>query len=42
MNFKLEDAEDRSLIAVRTKVKRDAARQTLKAVSYTHLTLPTN
>ena len=33
MNFKLEDAEDRSLIAVRTKVKRDAARQTLKVVS---------
>jgi len=33
MNFKIEDAEDRSLIAVRTKVKRDAARQTLKVVS---------
>ena len=32
MNFKLEDAEDRSLIAVRTKVKRDAAKQTAKVV----------
>jgi ABC-type nitrate/sulfonate/bicarbonate transport system permease component len=33
MNFKIEDAEDRSLIAVRTKVKRDAARQTAKVVT---------
>jgi ABC-type nitrate/sulfonate/bicarbonate transport system permease component len=33
MNFKLEDAEDRSLIAVRTKVKRDAARQTAKVIT---------
>jgi ABC-type nitrate/sulfonate/bicarbonate transport system permease component len=33
MNFKLEDAEDRSLIAVRKKVKRDAAKQTAKVVS---------
>ncbi len=32
MNFKLEDTEDRSLIAVRTKVKRDAAKQTAKVV----------
>lgn len=33
MNFKLEDAEDRSLIAVRTKVKRDAAKQTAKVIT---------
>ena len=32
MNFKLEDAEDKSLIALRTKVKRDAAKQTAKVV----------
>lgn len=32
MNFKIEDAEDRSLIAVRTKVRRDAAKQTAKVV----------
>lgn len=37
MNFKLEDSEDRSLIAVRTKVKRDAAKQTAK-VFYRALT----
>lgn len=28
MNFKIEDTSDRSLIAVRTKVKRDAAKET--------------
>jgi len=33
MNFKIEDAEDRSLIAVRSKVKRDAAKQTAKLIS---------
>lgn len=33
MNFKLEDTEDRSLIAVRTKVKRDAAKQTAKVIT---------
>ena len=32
MNFKLEDSEDRSLIAVRAKVKRDSARETSKVV----------
>lgn len=32
MNFKIEDAEDRSLIALRSKVKRDAAKQTAKVV----------
>lgn len=32
MNFKIEDAEDRSLIALRTKVKRDAAKQTAKVI----------
>lgn len=32
MNFKIEDAEERSLIALRTKVKRDAAKQTAKVV----------
>jgi ABC-type nitrate/sulfonate/bicarbonate transport system permease component len=30
MNFKLEDSADKSLIAVRSKVKRDAARETAK------------
>ena len=33
MNFKIEDAADRSLIAVRSKVKRDAAKQTAKIIS---------
>ncbi|MCF8528618.1 MAG: ABC transporter permease [Aquiluna sp.] len=33
MNFKLEDTEDKSLIAVRSKVKRDAAREYAKVVS---------
>lgn len=33
MNFKIEDAQDRSLIAVRSKVKRDAAKQTAKVVT---------
>lgn len=33
MNFKIEDAADRSLIAVRSKVKRDAAKQTAKIVT---------
>ena len=32
MNFKLEDTEDKSLIALRTKVKRDAAKQTAKVI----------
>jgi ABC-type nitrate/sulfonate/bicarbonate transport system permease component len=32
VNFKLEDSEDRSLIAVRAKVKRDSARETSKVV----------
>lgn len=32
MNFKLEDSEDRSLIAVRSKVKRDAAKQTARVI----------
>lgn len=32
MNFKLEDSEDSSLIAVRAKVKRDSARETSKVV----------
>lgn len=32
MNFKLEDSEDRSLIALRAKVKRDSARETSKVV----------
>lgn len=32
MNFKLEDAEDKSLIALRTKVKRDAAKETAKVI----------
>jgi ABC-type nitrate/sulfonate/bicarbonate transport system permease component len=33
LNFKLEDTEDKSLIAVRSKVKRDAAREYAKVVS---------
>ncbi|MEY3561956.1 MAG: hypothetical protein RL068_1108 [Actinomycetota bacterium] len=33
MNFKLEDASDKSLIALRSKVKRDAARETAKVVT---------
>lgn len=33
MNFKLEDTEDKSLIALRSKVKRDAAREYAKVVS---------
>lgn len=32
MNFKLEDSEDKSLIALRAKVKRDSARETSKVV----------
>ena len=32
MNFKLEDTEDKSLIALRTTVKRDAAKQTAKVI----------
>jgi ABC-type nitrate/sulfonate/bicarbonate transport system permease component len=32
VNFKLEDSEDSSLIAVRAKVKRDSARETSKVV----------
>lgn len=32
MNFKLEDAEEKSLIALRTKVKRDAAKETAKVI----------
>jgi len=32
VNFKLEDSEDRSLIALRAKVKRDSARETSKVV----------
>lgn len=32
MNFKLEDTEDKSLIALRAKVKRDAAKQTAKVI----------
>ena len=32
MNFKLEDSEDRSLIALRSKVKRDSARETSKVI----------
>jgi ABC-type nitrate/sulfonate/bicarbonate transport system permease component len=33
MNFKLEDTSDKSLIALRSKVKRDAARETAKVVT---------
>lgn len=33
MNFKLEDAEDRSLIAVRSRVKRDELKNSLQLVS---------
>jgi ABC-type nitrate/sulfonate/bicarbonate transport system permease component len=33
LNFKLEDTEDKSLIALRSKVKRDAAREYAKVVS---------
>jgi len=32
MNFKLEDASDKSLIALRSKVRRQANRETLKVV----------
>ena len=32
MNFKLEDTSDKSLIALRSKVKRDATKETLKVV----------
>lgn len=32
MNFKLEDSEDKSLISLRAKVKRDSARETSKVV----------
>lgn len=32
MNFKIEDSEDRSLIALRSKVKRDAAKQTARVI----------
>ncbi len=39
MNLKIEDSADRSLIAVRTKVKRDAARETAKLVSTTFLNM---
>ena len=33
MNFKIEDSQDRSMIAVRSKVKRDAAKQTAKIIT---------
>jgi ABC-type nitrate/sulfonate/bicarbonate transport system permease component len=33
MNFKIEDAQDRSMIVVRSRVKRDAAKQTAKIIS---------
>ena len=33
MNFKIEDSSDSSLIAVRSKVKRDAAKETAKLFS---------
>lgn len=33
LNFKIEDAEDKSLIAVRSKVKRDASREYAKVVT---------
>ena len=32
MNFKIEDSQDRSLIALRSKVKKDAAKQTAKVI----------
>ena len=32
MNFKLEDTSDKSLIALRSKVKRQATKETLKVV----------
>lgn len=35
MNFKIEDSSDQSLIAVRSKVKRDAAKETAKLFSAT-------
>jgi len=37
VNFKIEDSADRSLIAVRTKVKRDAAKETAKLATTTVL-----
>lgn len=37
MNFKIEDSADRSLIAVRSKVRRDAAKETARLVSTTVL-----
>jgi ABC-type nitrate/sulfonate/bicarbonate transport system permease component len=33
MNFRIEDTQDRSMIAVRSKVKRDAAKQTAKIIT---------